>query len=215
MNLVLLISIAIIAGIQSIPIHDENFEKLAQEKMVFLKFFTPWCGHCKKLKPTWMAISDHYQGHKHVLMGEVDCAGKGKSLCSKYKVDAFPTLKWGRETYLTDYNGRRDFRTIKKFAIALEPKCNPIFMEVCNDEEKVFMDKFVAYETKFLISEINRVNDYLMEGQNVFLEEVDKLQKAHAEAEKEKIEKIKEITSSSGYYFMKSVLFYKQQQAEN
>ena len=44
---------------------------------VFIKFFAPWCGHCKKLKPTWDILIDEYAGHKDILVADVDCTAEG------------------------------------------------------------------------------------------------------------------------------------------
>ena len=47
---------SVVASKQSDPcVHltAENFNEQTQGKMVFVKFYAPWCGHCQMLKPDY------------------------------------------------------------------------------------------------------------------------------------------------------------------
>jgi protein disulfide-isomerase A1 len=41
------------------------------KKDVFVKYYAPWCGHCKKLAPIFEELSEKYQG-KDVIIAELD-----------------------------------------------------------------------------------------------------------------------------------------------
>eukprot|EP00438_Fugacium_kawagutii_P011267 Skav224331 [mRNA] locus=scaffold1353:208175:212924:- [translate_table: standard] len=74
-------------------------QEMTQGKAVFLKFFTPWCGQCKTMKPAWDALMEgisHLQEFRDddtVLVAEVDCVGSGKAKCKELDIKAYPEVK--------------------------------------------------------------------------------------------------------------------------
>jgi len=85
---------------QSVILNAENFESTMAENPHengwMVKFYAPWCGHCKNLKPEWDAFADKHVGEVNV--GEVDCDNtENKIFCKSLGVTGYPSIKYFRE----------------------------------------------------------------------------------------------------------------------
>ena len=105
---------------------DSQAKKVVSDKPWFIKFYAPWCGHCKHLAPTW---TDLYESHQEELnVGHVDCTSDlGKGLCQLQEIRGYPTLLYfspdpAHNDKFFKYQGPRSIDALEKFALTREWK---------------------------------------------------------------------------------------------
>lgn len=100
----------------------DNFDSIVgAPAATFVKFFAPWCGHCKNMAPAWVDLANKFGSHANsIRIAEVDC-DQHNELCGRYGVTGFPTLKFfpkgshGDKELVEDYNGGRGFDELANF----------------------------------------------------------------------------------------------------
>jgi protein disulfide-isomerase A1 len=78
------------------------------DKEVLVKFYAPWCGHCKTLAPHYDEAAKRLANNPNILLVKVDST---ENEVSGVDIQGFPTLKfWGKDKTADpiDYNGGRD-----------------------------------------------------------------------------------------------------------
>jgi len=92
MRLLLALAISLAAGEEEV--NEARFEEMRKAGAIFVKFYAPWCGHCKSMAPAWAElakeINDDDDWEADII--SVDCT-QHKSVCSENGVSGYPTLK--------------------------------------------------------------------------------------------------------------------------
>ncbi|XP_076437915.1 thioredoxin domain-containing protein 5-like [Babylonia areolata] len=97
-----------------VDLTDETFEEAISEGVTFVKFFAPWCGHCKRLAPTWTELGQSNED-KEVTIARVDCT-QHQSVCNSQSIRGYPTLAIFRNGQrVNDYKGQRDLESLQEF----------------------------------------------------------------------------------------------------
>eukprot|EP00823_Brevimastigomonas_motovehiculus_P009383 TRINITY_DN9049_c0_g1_i1.p1 TRINITY_DN9049_c0_g1~~TRINITY_DN9049_c0_g1_i1.p1 ORF type:complete len:358 (-),score=84.80 TRINITY_DN9049_c0_g1_i1:193-1266(-) len=96
-----------------------NFDKIVMDpsKAVLVKFYAPWCGHCKQLAPKYVSVANIFADEADVVIAEVD-ADAHREIGGKYDVHGFPTLKFfpkGADKTPVDYTGGREITDFVAF----------------------------------------------------------------------------------------------------
>merc|ERR1719373_1040121 len=85
----------------------------------FIKFYAPWCGHCKKLAPTWEEVATELKGKVNVAKIDVT---ENKALGTEYGVKGFPTLLLFKDGKMEKYKGDRGKEALCEYATTATPE---------------------------------------------------------------------------------------------
>ncbi|CAD7955497.1 unnamed protein product [Amoebophrya sp. A25] len=121
-TLLVLVSTGTIASASVFELTDANLlEKestsLQEVPLTFIKFYAPWCGHCKKLAPIWDELAEDDEiPASSIRMAKVDATVEKKA-AQRFGVRGFPTLLLfhGNAKYSVKYNGRREKDAMKRW----------------------------------------------------------------------------------------------------
>ncbi|KAJ1769345.1 hypothetical protein IW140_004582 [Coemansia sp. RSA 1813] len=158
-----LATVSVAAGDSGVvDLTPKNFKKIVDgSKDVLVKFYAPWCGHCKNMAADYELLAQGYEHADDIVIAEVD-ADKHRDLGTKFGVQGFPTLKFfakGADVEKPEeYKSGRDLDSLSSFVrektnVASRIK-KPIsyvtefnyekFKSVAHDESKFALVEFFA-----------------------------------------------------------------------
>lgn len=120
---------------------DDNFDEyIKAHEHVLVKFYAPWCGHCKKLAPEYSKAAVELE-KENLFLAQVDATVQ-KKLAEKYHIQGYPTLKLFTNGKDIEYNGGR---TEKEIIAWMKKKTGPAVQTLNTVEEiEKFIDQEVA-----------------------------------------------------------------------
>lgn len=119
----------------AVDLDRESFQAGALDvnRPSLIKFYAPWCDHCKALAPTWKQLEEMYS-ESSVLVASVDCTVE-KALCNDMGVDGVPTIMhFHGGPHGKPYAGSRDIESLKQYiSTNMAPSCDALHVDLCTD----------------------------------------------------------------------------------
>ncbi|XP_072384040.1 protein disulfide-isomerase A5-like [Diabrotica undecimpunctata] len=75
-------------------LNENTFLKyLKTRKHVLVMFMSPYCPHCRKTKPKYQEVAEHFKEDTSVSFARVDCT-VNTELCNDNDVEVYPLIKY-------------------------------------------------------------------------------------------------------------------------
>lgn len=84
-----------------------NEQVLDSSKEVLVKFYAPWCGHCKNLAPHFEQAAKILANNPNIIIAKVDST---QNEIAGLEIQGYPTVKFWRKdksAFPIDFNGER------------------------------------------------------------------------------------------------------------
>lgn len=92
-----------------------NDQVIYNNNDVFIKFYAPWCGHCKKMAPDWEKLAEELKDVPGLVIADFDATANE---AENVDIRGFPTLKFypmDNKNGPLDYEGNRELDGFKEY----------------------------------------------------------------------------------------------------
>jgi len=140
-----------------IDLTDATFEHQTQSSTGqttgkwFVKFYAPWCGHCKTLAPIWEELDERLQENNPqdgIIVAKVD-ATQATQVAGRFQIRSYPTLKYFADRKMYTYDGARNIDALYAFVTegykSASDDAIPAAPSVFEVKMREFRQKFEAY----------------------------------------------------------------------
>jgi thioredoxin domain-containing protein 5 len=144
----ILLLLILISGIYNKVIEfksESEFNENVKNGFWFIKFYAPWCGHCKKLAPMWDNLSDYSinKGNEYWKVAKIDCTNpETENICQRYGVRGYPTLKlFINGEHEDDYRNKREIGELVRWVEKKIKVPSEYIIELSENEEPIPIEK--------------------------------------------------------------------------
>ena len=143
-----------------IDLNPNNLEEtIRSSSLVMINFSAGWCRYSQALKPIYEKAADAVENMSGVKLAYADCVAHN-SICSKYQVSKYPTMKFvrGGEIMKSEYRGQRSVEAITEHINTLMK--DPV-IQLHGSEE--LDSKMEENKVKFVMGYFVNTNEYSYE----------------------------------------------------
>lgn len=110
-----LLSFVAVVSAEVVVLDDSTFQDAldaSTEKPLFVKFYAPWCGHCRAMAPTWDELSEKVESATIAKVDVTENAATGSAV----DIRGYPTVLLFHDERMYEYAGPRSMDAMKDFA---------------------------------------------------------------------------------------------------
>lgn len=168
------------------------------------------------MAPAWEQLAEDYKDSKVTLIAEVDCTQEDE-LCETFEVQGFPTLHYGDVNDVQDYQGGRDYESLKAFAKEnLEkPICSIHNKDACSKEVQAAIAELEKKTPEELHTAVEAFEKAAEEADAVLQAEIERIEDEYEAAVKVHDEKIEKLKAESQYTHIMAIIATMEESAES
>jgi cellobiose-specific phosphotransferase system component IIA len=165
----------------------------------------------------WEKLAGDFASITDALIAEVDCTeDENDKICSENDVKGFPTLKYGNPSAMEDYQGGRDYESLKSFADEnLKPSCSPFNIELCEGEQKAMIESFTSMSVADLQAKVDAVDAIVEAADEEFEAALEKLQETYETMQDTHDTMLEDEKNKTNYKMIKAVMAFKNTEEKN
>ena len=97
---------------------DTFYNAVKEDKNYFVKFYAPWCGHCKSLAPIWTELGELFPNDQDTIVADVNLE-ENRDVADAQGIQGLPTLKLFKKGDKGEspvkYEGGRDLTSLNNW----------------------------------------------------------------------------------------------------